>query len=313
MENGLEQMKKNKIGIVGAGFVGTACEVGFSHISESKIYDKYKDTESLQSVVEHADVIFICVPTPTDFETGQCDVSIVRDVCMEIASLADDTKCIVIKSTVPPQTTDMLQKLLPKHVLVFNPEFLTEKNFINDFKDQDRIILGTTALNRKTKAYNQLLKLYLDFKVNQEHYVAGMYETNIVECTSSEAEMLKYVSNTFLATKVAFFNEIYEICKNSEIKYDNVVQMLQYDSRIGTGHTKVPGPDGQFGFSGKCFPKDLNALMFFAKENGVDPLVLESVWSKNLLVRDDHDWVKIPGASTENMNFGDDDDKNSMD
>lgn len=305
-------MKKTKVGIVGAGFVGTACEIGFQNIADIKIYDKFKDTESLESVVDHADVIFVCVPTPTDFETGQCDVSIVRDVCMEIASLAQTTKCIVIKSTVPPKTTDMLQKLISKHVLVFNPEFLTEKNFIQDFKQQDRVILGfRDADNHKGSPFKKLLQLYSDFTAEQANN--DIPAAFIVECNTDEAEMLKYISNTFLATKVAFFNEMYEICKNSNIEYENVVAMLAYDDRIGMGHTQVPGPDGQFGFSGKCFPKDLNALMFFAKQNGVDPLILESVWSKNLLVREDHDWVKIPGASTENMNFGDKDDENSMD
>lgn len=296
---------KHNVGIVGIGFVGTACEIGFQHIANVRIYDKFKDTESLESVVENSDLIFVCVPTPTNFDTGQCDTSIVEDVCVQIAKISEKPKCIVIKSTVPPKTTDKLQTKLEEHTLVFNPEFLTEKNFIDDFKNQDRIVLG--CCKTETKLYKKLVDFYKEFIVKQEHYVAGMFETVLLECTCSEAEMFKYVCNAFLAAKVAFFNEIYEICKASNIDYDKTVNMLDYDSRIGKGHTKVPGLDGQFGFSGKCFPKDLNALKFFAQQHNVDPMILETVWYKNLLVREKHDWLDIPGASTENMTFGDKD------
>lgn len=295
----------HKVGIVGAGFVGTACEIGFQHVAEINIYDKFKDTEPLQFVVDKSDILFICVPTPTDFETGKCDTSIVESVIQEIHEIADSPKCIVIKSTVPPKTTEKLQEKYDKHVFVFNPEFLTERNFIDDFKNQNRIILGCKyGRTNKDSPYRKLTSLYASF-IAKQNQNSGIYFTKIIECTPDEAEMLKYISNTFLATKVAFFNEMFEICKASEIEYDNVTAMLGYDDRIGLGHTQVPGSDGQFGFSGKCFPKDLNALMFFAKENGVDPLIMESVWAKNLLIRDKHDWESIPGATTENMNFGD--------
>lgn len=293
---------KNKIGIIGAGFVGSAHEIGFEHIAEIKIYDKYKPSESLESVVEHANILFVCVPTPTDFDTGECDTSIVENVIKEILLLSKNEKCIVIKSTVPPGTTKKIQERHNDHCIVFSPEFLTEKNFIDDFKNQDRIVLGSSKIG--SKEYRKLVSFYKEFIEKQDGFSEGMFAAILLECSSEEAEMFKYICNTFLATKVSFFNEIYEICKASNIDYNNTVAMLDYDNRIGLGHTKVPGPDGQFGFSGKCFPKDLNALMFFAKENGIDPLLLETVWSKNLLVRDKHDWLDIPGASTDNMKFG---------
>ena len=95
--------------------------------------------------------------------------------------------------------------------------------------------------------------------------------------------MVKYTTNCFLATKITFFNEIYKICKESNVNYSKVAQLTTLDKRITKYGTAVPGEDGQFYFGGKCFPKDLNALTFHAKELGIDPLLLESVWSSCIM------------------------------
>lgn len=291
-------MAKHKVGVIGVGFVGQAVVTGFETVLGDKVevleYDKYKDTESLQRVVDESDILFICLPTPMN-EDGSCNTSIIEEVVQEIYEIADEKKLLVIKSTVPPGTTEKLSEKYPKLDFCFNPEFLTQANFINDFINQDRIIIGIAyGKTMKGSPYRKLEKLYEDFIENQNRNIAGgLAKTKYIECQPQEAEMLKYVTNTFLATKVSFFNEMYEICQKAEIDFENIREMLQDDERIGSSHTKVPGPDGQFGFSGACFPKDINALIAYARKIGVDPLVLDSIWTKNLLVREVRDWESL--------------------
>jgi UDPglucose 6-dehydrogenase len=279
---------KHKIGIIGCGFVGSAVSTGFQHFfSESQMqileHDKFKPTDSLDSVVNKSEILFICLPTPMNFETGECNLSIIETEVENINKIAKKRKVIVMKSTVPPGTTARLQEKYPKHVFVFNPEFLREKTFIQDFIEQDRIILGYTGI----EGFEKLDSLYEDFTLFQK------VPADIVKCMSSEAEMTKYVANCFLSTKVAFFNEIYEICKAAAIPYETVVKLVILDKRIGDSHTNVPGHDGLKGFGGSCFSKDINALMSYAKDLNIDPMILETVWTKNLLVREEYDWEKL--------------------
>jgi UDPglucose 6-dehydrogenase len=110
--------------------------------------------------------------------------------------------------------------------------------------------------------------------------------------------MVKYTANCFLMTKVVFFNEIYQVCQKLGIEYKEVCKLVIADGRIGNSHLEVPGFDGFMGAGGKCFPKDLNALIAVAKELGVNPTILESVWKKNLEVREKQDWLEIPGATS---------------
>jgi nucleotide sugar dehydrogenase len=279
----------HKVGVVGVGFVGTAVSTGLEAVLgediEIREYDKFKDSESLDSVVNNSDIVFICLPTPMN-EDGSCNTSIVEDGVADVALVARKSKIIVVKSTVPPGTTYNLAKAHPKHNFVFNPEFLREKFFIEDFINQDRIILGYGSKASGSK-FAALSNMYVAFAKKQTT------PATIVWCNSTEAEMLKYVTNCFLATKVAFFNEIYAICDGIGADYQEVVRMLKYDKRIGNTHMAVPGPDGKHGFGGSCFPKDLNALMAFADKFGFDTTVMESVWAKNLLVREECEWEDL--------------------
>ena len=282
----------HNVGIIGCGFVGTAVSTCLQNIAEVREHDKYKDTESLDSVVSNSDIIFICLPTPMA-EDGSCDTSIVENEIDNICRIARKPKSIVIKSTVTPGTTDKLQKKYKKHVFLFNPEFLTERNFIADFMNQDRIILGTSNDFKRNELTLRVHKLYQDF-VRLQKKPALIYDTE-----TRTAEMLKYMTNSFLATKVIFFNEMKEICKAANIKYEDVVGLMKLDERIGKSHLSVPGPDGKRGFGGSCFVKDLNALSTFAKELDLDPMVLDSVWTKNLLVREEYEWEQLAQVTGE--------------
>jgi UDPglucose 6-dehydrogenase len=275
------------IGVIGLGYVGTAVQKGFESIVNVVTYDIAKEcTEtSIQGVLSKAQIIFICVPTPMNVD-GTCNIDIVRNVLSRMVTLQTEYKPIcVIKSTVTPGTTDKLAEEFPHLTLCFNPEFLTEKNYINDFMSQDNITLGYTG-----ESHKDILPVY-------DLYNERFKNAEVMIVTAKEAEMIKYVANTFLSTKVAYLNEIYQICQRVGINYDRIANVLVKDSRLGNTHWKVPGHDGHFGFGGTCFPKDINALIQFGKQNGQPTPLLDAVWNKNLEVRPEKDWELDKGRA----------------
>ena len=276
-----------KIGIVGQGYVGTAIKVGFESYYDLETYDKYseeKSTMQLADLVESCEVIFVCVPTPMN-KDGSCNIDVVEGVIKQINKLLTDWKSdkrpiVVIKSTVPPGTTEKLHKKFKNVNVIFNPEFLTEANFIDDFKNQTRIILGGTR-----KGTNKLRQVY-----------SKVFPTaHIIKTHSTIAELVKYMTNSYLATKVSFANEMYQICEKFDMDYDKVVEYATLDERLGVTHWSVPGPDGDFGFGGHCLPKDLSALIEVADDLDVD--VLRSTKHTNDKVRKDRDWEKMKGRA----------------
>lgn len=290
---------KYKIGLVGLGFVGNACSVGFETLMgdsvELREHDKYKNSECLETVVNNSDIVFLCLPTPMA-EDGSCNTLILETVVKDCVKLAKKKKIFIIKSTVPPRTTETFQQMFPKHSFFFNPEYLTEKNWCEDFLNQDRVIIGYVN-GAKDEDMLKIKNFYNDFAKKQKN------PAKIVVCEAKEAEMAKIIANSFLATKVSFFNEMYDICKKAEINFDAAIDVVCLDKRIGSSHTRVPGSDGMRFYGGKCLPKDLNSLMFFAKQYDLDPMLLETIWSMCLLKREKYDWEEIPGATTENLNF----------
>ena len=249
---------KHKIGIIGLGFVGTAIYEYFNSIVDTKVYDINKKDISVESLNLLLDdrILFLCLPTPMK-KTGECDISIIESVLKDLNNISkpQDSTIVVIKSTIPPGTTNSFIKKYSNLSICFNPEFLTEANFVEDFKNQDRIILGSDDKNLLDRVH--LL------------YEFGFPNTKIIHTNPIEAEMVKYVANTFLATKVSFANEIHSICNFLNIDYNNVIEIAQIDRRLGDSHWKVPGPDGKKGFGGSCFPKDINALIYFCKKNNI--------------------------------------------
>ena len=273
-----------KIGIIGQGYVGTAIKVGFEPYYVLETYDKYNEDKStcdLKHLVWGCEVIFVCVPTPMN-EDGSCHTDIVESVIKEIDTYANGLQIVVIKSTVPPGTTDRLDKKYDGVNVIFNPEFLTEANFVEDFKNQDRIILGGVR-----KGTNKLRQIY-----------SKVFPTaHIIKTGSKTAEMVKYMTNSYLATKVSFANEIYQICQKIDIDYDKVVEYATLDERLGKTHLSVPGPDGDLGFGGHCLPKDLNALITFAQNLDLEPIVLETINWVNDKYRKNRDWEKMKGRA----------------
>ena len=281
-----------KIGIVGQGYVGTAVRTVFEKHYKCNTFDIKQECNcnTLGELVNDSDIIFICVPTPMNKDRS-CNTDIVEDVISDINDAVHidrlnhnpkTDKIVVIKSTVPPGTTDRLNKENNNITVIFNPEFLTEANFIDDFKNQNRIIIGG-----KRPATTKLRQIYSLVFPN----------VPIIKTGSITAEMVKYFTNTFLATKVSFANEMNLICDKLGIDYDKVVEYSIYDERLGKSHWAVPGPDGHYGFGGSCFPKDINALIKVAENVDIPPNILSAAWDTNTLVRPEQDWKKLKGRA----------------
>ena len=275
-----------KVGVVGNGFVGHAMTLLRPHV-EVLVWDivpeKRDPTKlTLESFVRESEIIFIAVPTPMNSD-GSCNVGIVESVVKEIKKV-DKNKYIVLRSTTPPGTCDNLG-------VAFMPEFLTEKNWAEDFKNCDQWVLGSTDpfLYEKTKRM---------FELAHNNGDGSVVNKNVIQCKPTEAEMIKYVKNCFLSVKVGFFNEIYSVCEKIGIDYENVRCIATQDNRIGSGHTKVPGHDGHKGYGGTCFPKDTNALASFAEDNMIPTPILDAVIKRNEeLDRPEKDWTLDKGRA----------------
>tara|TARA_Y100000996_G_C22525523_1_gene644265 strand:+ start:391 stop:1224 length:834 start_codon:yes stop_codon:yes gene_type:complete len=274
------------IGIIGQGFVGNAIYQKFKNYFTVLTYDLNKDlcNSTLENVCDRCDTIFVCLPTPMN-EDGSCSTDILEDALKDIeilTSFEQKPKTIVLKSTVPPGTTEKWNIEHNFLKFVFNPEFLTEANAVNDFENQKRIILGgpKSETTKLKKIYSKVFP-----------------KAHIIKTDSKHAEMVKYLTNCFLATKVSFANEIYQVCEKLKVDYSKVVKYAVLDERLGKSHWNVPGPDGDFGFGGHCLPKDLSAFIHLAMKLDTETNVLNAVEETNDVVRKNRDWEDMKGRA----------------
>ena len=269
-----------KIGIIGQGFVGNAVYQKFKQYYEVFTFDldETKCNSTFNEVAE-CDYVFTCLPTPMNSD-GSCNTNIVEGVIKQIDEIGK-TNGIVVKSTIVPGTTQSWNEKYKTNI-VFNPEFLTERNAVKDYENQSRIILGGPRPST-TKLKGIFSKVFP--------------KAHIVKTDSTHAEMVKYLINTFLSVKVSFANEIYQICEGLKIDYDKVVEYATYDERLGDSHWNVPGHDGDFGFGGHCFPKDLAALIHLAENLNVIDNVLSAAEQTNTQVRTNRDWEQMKGRA----------------
>jgi len=247
-------MSTLRLGIIGCGFVGGSVEKGFNIDVKRFIVDpKHKDGIDLaELVIAEPSITFLCVPTPQEESHQDVDTSIVRDTLAKLEAL-EYKGIVVVKSTITPYYLTKFKKDF-KLKIVYNPEFLRESSADYDFINPDMQILGG-----KWRDCEVVEKAYVR---HSSVKVVPTFKTDMVT-----ASMLKYTVNSWLATKVAFFNELHELFEQSgsNCTWEQFTDMLQRDHRMGGSHMQVPGPDGQFGFGGTCFPKDTNALLYYAK------------------------------------------------
>ena len=269
------------IGIIGQGFVGNAVFQKFKSFFKVYTYDVVSEicNSSYNDLVKNCKIIFICIPTPMN-KDGSCNVELVRNV---LYKLNKETNAIVVnKSTVIPGSTENFNQEFENLQIVFNPEFLTERNSIDDFNKQNRIILGGPR-----PATTELKQIYST--VFPDAYV--------IKTGAKHAEMIKYFTNCFLANKVSFANEMYELCSALDLDYDKIIEYATLDKRLGNSHWAVPGPDGDYGYGGHCFPKDLSAIIKMSNDLGTTNNVLKSAQNTNDKIRKNRDWESMKGRA----------------
>ena len=226
-------------------------------------------TTNLKKAVQNSDVIFICVGTPTKKNSNSADLKYVFNVANELKNLISKYKIIVTKSTVPVTTGDKIEKILKnlkyKKLIdvVSNPEFLREGEAIRDFIYPDRVIIGTDS-----KKANKLLKaLYMPIIKKSSRYFTT---------SRRGAELIKYASNSFLATKISFINELANLCEKTGVDVKDVSLGMGSDQRIGDRFLRA-GP----AYGGSCFPKDTRALIDIGNKFKTDLTIVKSVVASN--------------------------------
>ncbi len=287
-----------KISVIGTGYVGLVTGAGFSELgvdvvcvdnNQSKIdqlnqgvcpiyeaqlpellernakIERLKFSTDLKTAVIESNVVMICVNTPALDHDGSADLTDVLEVTKQIAESIVETTVIVIKSTVPVGTGQKLKKLIESlnpeadiHV-ASNPEFLSEGTSVHDFMNPSRIVIGVESESAK----EILRELYLPFILQN---------VPIVDTNLETAEMIKYASNAFLATKISFINEIADLCELTGVDVRGVAYGIGLDKRIGKDHLRA-GP----GYGGLCFPKDTIALVQTARNAGSPVRIVEQV------------------------------------
>lgn len=272
-------MKKLNIAIIGHGFVGKAVEHGFKQ-NNLFIIDPQLGTDTSLILDKHLDAVFICVPTPMG-EDGKIDASIVLKV---IDELKDLNTILVLKSTVTP---DIVGEIAAKvKNFVYNPEFLTERNALNDFEFPFMNVYGGDV--RYTTALEYIYKNYTICKDAPSHHMSAV-----------EASFTKYAVNSFLFTKVVFWNQFSELCDQYSADYSKIQKAIGADARIGMSHTTVPGHDGRKGSSGPCFGKDVPALINFSDKTLI---ILREAWNVNCDYRNAYD-VPLAREQAQHIKF----------
>lgn len=253
-----------KIIIAGYGFVGKAVAAALKPMHEVVIVDPQYTTNEIK-YHHDADGLIICVDTPTG-ENGIINANNVANVLDEVPVFMP----VLIKSTVTPAIVEGFDELYSNLSLTYSPEFLRARTANSDFLNQKYVVLGGE---------------------DPECFWQELFQTTlpnckmVFNCTAKEACMVKYTVNSFLALKTSFFNQIADICDNNELDYDIVRHIVSNDTRIGSSHTMVPGPDGERGWGGACFPKDTQAFIQWANRVGQPVSILEEAVNYNRRIR----------------------------
>ena len=259
-----------KIGIIGTGIVGSAIEYWFEKKFEIIVHDPKRGTK-IEDLISQTTFAYIAVPTPQNETTGECDVSIL----LEVLDQLPNEFTAVIKSTIIPGTTDMLMDKYPNLKLAFSPEFLVERRFIEDFGNQDLVIVGTL--------HDEIAKT-----VFNHHKIAGVLEDDAtcVQLKPIEAELVKYTKNTFYALKVIFANQMYDICQELGVDWSIVKDTILSTNKQAIGPSHLGPIRGiRRGFGGKCLPKDTVALSVLADQLNVKYDFLDAILSDNQKLR----------------------------
>lgn len=247
-----------KLTIAGYGFVGQAHESVLKDKFTVNVYDPFKGYNDFGN----PDGVIICVSTPPN-QDGSCDESSVIDVLR----LVDTSVPVLIKSTISLESWQLIKKEFPKHAIAFSPEFLRAASAVEDFKNTRHILIGGDEVG----FWHALFRVAFD---------DSKFTSSVA--LPEELILAKYFRNSFLATKVAFFNQVYDLCAATGIDYNMVCHMIAADTRIGNSHTAITP---ERGFGGHCFPKDAAAIVHTGKLVDVDLTLIEESIKYNKTIR----------------------------
>lgn len=250
--------------IAGYGFVGKAVVNAFKNKHDLAVVDPAINKETVSQHID-ADGIIICVPTPSNSD-GTCNTDAIIDVLQAVPAFMP----VLIKSTVTPIAAKTITEQFSSHSIVFSPEFLRARSANQDFLNQKYVVIGG---DDPDFFWHEILQNTLPNC------------SIVVNCTVEEACLVKYATNSFLALKTSFFNQVFDLCSKTGMDFDVVRQIIAMDQRIGADHTMVPGPDGEHGWGGHCFPKDTTAFAQWANTVGTPATLVESAINYNNQVR----------------------------
>jgi UDPglucose 6-dehydrogenase len=250
-----------KITIAGYGVLGKAHEAILGHKHELSIADPNVNGKSVADFAGDAEGVICCVSTPERLDDGSCEMKYVYEVISETQVKTP----VIIRSTISLEGWDMLRDTFPKHSLTFSPEFLRAATAEKDMWSENVIFMGGDAIEFWHDVYTKSILNLQVGRVDPKVLIAG-----------------KYFRNAFLATKVSFFNQIYDFCKAKKIDYNTVAQVVGIDPRIGGSHTAITD---ERGFGGHCFPKDASAIARSGDKDGVNLSIIKEAIAYNKKIR----------------------------
>lgn len=247
-----------RIGIIGFGYVGQA--IAWAHRSDDLIIRDPKLEFSAELYkFKDCEAIFVCVPSPPIgdlYEDGHCDSSILEQTLKELLFVNINTQIpIICKTTAPPSVYERLQKEYPN--IIHCPEFLTAANATTDYANADFCVLGGDV----------------DWAIKSREVIRHgrpMVHDKFTIVPIKVASLFKYMMNSYLATRVTFMNDFKKLADAEGVDWKDLAYLAQHDGRIGYSHFDVPGPDGQYGWGGSCFPKDIAAILNEALDLGTE-------------------------------------------
>ena len=268
-------IKSLSISICGLGFVGNAIYQTLKEFDdiELHIYDLYKEI-GIKTDLLKTEILFLCLPTPFDEIKSEFSITELDNI-LNFLNTNNYTGVILIKSTIIPNTTNMFSDKYINLKLIHNPEFLSARTAIEDFKNQKHIILGIS----KNCTHDNITFI--------SNFYKKYFVDNISVCDSNTSECVKLYCNSFYAVKVQFFTELFLTCNKLNTNYNNVKDLMLKNNWINPMHTNVPGPDNNISYGGACFPKDTNAICSFMEKNNIPNEVIKATIKERNSMRED--------------------------